>query len=82
VRIITKNTYSIYVYPEDHPPPHCHIRYRDKGPESVIGLPILNLLIGRQITKQIKDVLISNLDKLIKAWQELNPTDNGQQHNK
>lgn len=73
MRIVQSDNCSVYVYPEDHAPPHCHIRYKDNSPESVVGLPLLNLIAGKPVSKPIKKILCQNINELIKAWEQLNP---------
>lgn len=74
VKVIKENFFNVYVYPEDHAPPHCHIRYKGHEAESIVGLPLLNLLAGPVLEKQIKKVLQNNLARLTQKWEELNPT--------
>ena len=76
MKLIKGDNYNVYIYPEDHAPPHCHIRYKDNGPESVVGIPLLNLLVGRKITGAITQTLRENLTMLAETWDKLNPTDN------
>jgi hypothetical protein len=71
MKIIDGDNFSVYVY-IDHPPPHCHVRHGD-GSESIIGLPLLNLITGVKFNKKIHNELISNLDTIIEKWEELNP---------
>ena len=78
MRVIKGDNYNVYIYPEDHAPPHCHVRYKDNETESVVGLPLLNLIAGRVIRKNIKQLLKRNLEKLTRAWDTLNPIDNTQ----
>jgi hypothetical protein len=73
VKIIKGDNFNVYVYPEDHAPPHCHIRYKGNEPESVVGLPLFNLIAGVPVSKPIKKVLRQNINKLTKAWDQLNP---------
>lgn len=73
MKIVKGNNYSIHVYPEDHAPPHCHIRYKNDEAESVVGLPLLNLIAGKPIPKSIRNILIKYINELTKAWEQLNP---------
>lgn len=73
MKVIVGNQFNVYVYPEDHAPPHCHIRYTDNKTESVLGIPLLNHIAGRPVDKGIKDELSKHLKKLLEAWEILNP---------
>lgn len=73
VKIVKGDSYSVYVYPEDHAPPHCHIRYKNDEAESVVGLPLLNLIAGKPVPRPIRNILSNKIDELTKAWEQLNP---------
>jgi hypothetical protein len=72
MKVISGNSYDVYIYPDDHPPPHCHIRYSDEK-ESVVGLPLLNHMYGVKVTRKVNKELINDIDFLIDKWVELNP---------
>ena len=72
MKVIEGDNYDVYIYPDDHPPPHCHIRYCDEE-ESVVGLPLLNHLYGIKSIRKVHNELIKNIDLLIDKWEELNP---------
>lgn len=71
MKIIEGDSYGVYIY-IDHPPPHCHVRHSN-GDESIVGLPLLDLLTGVRLNKKIYDDLISNMDLITDKWEELNP---------
>jgi len=73
VKVVKGDSYSVYVYPEDHAPPHCHIRYKNDEAESVVGLPLLNLITGKPIPRAVRKALIENINELSKIWEQLNP---------
>ncbi|MBN8674281.1 MAG: DUF4160 domain-containing protein [Chitinophagales bacterium] len=74
MRAIKGTNFNVYVYPEDHAPPHCHIRYKGQQAESLVGLPLLNLLAGPVPEKSILKTLQANTKRLMKLWEQLNPT--------
>lgn len=74
MKVIKGDFFNVYVYPEDHAPPHCHVRYKGNKAESIVGIPLLNLLAGPILEKQMKKTLQNNLSKLAQKWEELNPT--------
>lgn len=74
MRVLLEANYTIYVYSEDHAPPHCHVRYTDNGMESLVDLYLLEVMEGRPITKRIRTNLLSNQELLINIWEQLNPT--------
>ena len=72
MRVIKEESFSIYVYAEDHAPPHCHVRFKDKKELSVI-LPSLKGMYGKKIPKEVKQVIKDNIDSLCDMWEQLNP---------
>jgi len=74
VKVIKGVFFNVYIYPEDHAPPHCHVRYKGHKAESIVGIPLLNLLGGPVLEKHVKKALQNNLTMLAEKWEELNPT--------
>lgn len=72
MRVIKRESFSIYVYAEDHAPPHCHVRFKDKKELSII-LPTITGMYGAKIPKEVKKVIMDNIDALSDMWEELNP---------
>lgn len=73
---IGKNAFTIIIHREnEHPPPHCHIRWSD-GTESWVLLPTLRVVFGKELTKAAENVILENLEKLINAWEEYHPKPN------
>ena len=73
MRVLAGTNYIIYVYPEDHAPPHCHVRYSDNGIESLVDLYLFDVIEGRAITRKIRAHLKANQELLITSWERLNP---------
>lgn len=73
MKVIEGLNYDIYIYPDDHPAPHCHVRFYN-GSESVVGLPLLNHICGTKIDKNVRKELYENIESLINNWEKLNPT--------
>lgn len=71
MRVIQNEKFSVYVYPDDHPPPHCHIRYKDDS-SVVVTIPLMVPLYGGTISKEAKKVVKENLNELSKVWEKLN----------
>jgi hypothetical protein len=71
MKVAEYNPFKIYVYADDHPPPHCHVRYND-GSEMSIDLPLLKPRYGETISKEVEKILKLNLDELCEAWEKLN----------
>jgi hypothetical protein len=72
MKVLNSSNFDVYIYTDDHPPQHCHIRFLD-GSESIIGLPLLNLIHGVQIDKKVRMYLLENLETLTTKWDKLNP---------
>jgi|GEM_PF-1779195 hypothetical protein len=75
VKILTNSNFKIYVYPNDHPPPHCHVVFRD-GTDITVDLPLIEVRYGAKISKEIKVAIEEALDKICDAWDALNPIKN------
>jgi len=65
---------KIFVYPGDHPPPHCHVRRKES--ETRVAIPSMMILSGPELSKKEEEMVLSRLDKLCAEFDKLNP----QQH--
>lgn len=63
---------KIYVYTNDHPPPHCHVR-RKNGTETRVAIPSLVILSGDDLSKEEENLVLENLEKLCDEFERLNP---------
>ena len=71
MKVIQYKIFSVYVYANDHPPPHCHVRFKD-GSEISVDLPLILPRYGVTISKEVEEILELNLDKLCTVWEKLN----------
>ncbi|MDD5363541.1 MAG: DUF4160 domain-containing protein [Ignavibacteria bacterium] len=72
MKICGNKNFNIYIYPDEHPPPHCHVRLNDDT-EISVDIPLIEVRYGKTITKAIKVAIEDNIDILCDAWEELNP---------
>ncbi len=72
MRILTGDNFGVYIYDDDHPPPHCHIIFKNQE-DLVITLPLLNEMFGKVIPKKVRNLLLNNLDDLIIYWETKHP---------
>lgn len=70
MRVLKQDNFKVYIY-TDHNPPHCHVLFSD-GNSMVLSLPFLEPLYGGQLKREIKGILLENLDLLCEKWDELN----------
>jgi hypothetical protein len=70
MKVLSNDNFSVYVY-SDHPPPHCHIKYCD-GTVIRISLLLLTSLDEVTISRDLRDYLLDNLDKLTEKWDQYN----------
>jgi hypothetical protein len=75
MRVCGNGKYRVYIY-ADHPPPHCHVR--TAGTDLRVMLPTLEAMDGQTLKKDLRNLLLDNLDRLCEKWSELNPTDNNE----
>lgn len=72
MKVLKHRRYGIYMYPNDHGPPHCHVRLPDKS-EIVVRIPMFKQLYGDQpLPKDLKQILEENIELLLENWDKLN----------
>lgn len=71
MKIVESDSFDVYVFPNDHPPPHCHIIFND-GSEVCVGIIFIDSWYGTKISRNVRKVLLDNMDKLANAWDVLN----------
>ncbi|MDP9046981.1 MAG: DUF4160 domain-containing protein [Bacteroidota bacterium] len=72
MKVLDGDGCAIYIYDEEHPPPHCHVIYTDKS-EIVVGLPFLEGWYGKNVGRKLKRFLNENLETLTEAWDKRHP---------
>lgn len=75
MRVIDADGFAVYIYDDEHPPPHCHVIYAN-GDEIVVGLPFLDVWFGGSIKKKVRKCLEDNLDLLLDTWDNKHPQRN------
>lgn len=63
--------FKVYVYSDDHPPPHCHIRFSD-GEDVSVDIPLIIPRYGMEISKNVEKAIVAHLEELCDAWEQLN----------
>lgn len=61
---------SLHIYRERggrHHRPHVHLRRRDGAPTTVLGLPLLDVIVGPPATGEEMEVLLECLQRLLDA---------------
>lgn len=72
MRVFGNKNFGVFVYKNDHPPPHCHVRFGDKS-EVCVMIPLIQPMYGAEISREIRGEIENHLDTLVKKWDELNP---------
>lgn len=72
MKIAETEKFKVYIYPDDHPPPHCHVRYKG-GLDISVDMPLIEPRYNARITKDVYDIISLNLENLCSAWERLNP---------
>ena len=75
MRILEKDGVAVYIYDNEHPPPHCHLVFSN-GEEKIVGLPLLDVWFGKSIKKWIRNYLEENIETLLNTWDEKHPIRN------
>jgi hypothetical protein len=70
--IVVGKNFSISVYPGDHPPPHCHVRYKDET-EAWVELPSLKVHFGGKLTDDARESILEHFEKICAEYDSLNP---------
>jgi len=74
MKIIDCTNFKVYVYANDHPPPHCHVVLRD-GSNISVDIPLIIPRYGETITKEVKEEIEDNIEELYSAWDKFNPNE-------
>jgi hypothetical protein len=69
---IGTNGFRIIIRGNEHPYPHCHVRWKD-GTESYVLIPSLQVLFGKKLTKAVEKMLLDNLDALCDEFDRICP---------
>ena len=72
MQILSSSGVRVYVYDEDHAPPHCHVVMAD-GTELSVELPLLKEMYGKKLKKNVRKFLEENLDFIADEWEKRNP---------
>jgi hypothetical protein len=72
MKILDGDGFAVYIYDNEHPPPHCHIIYANKR-KVVAGLPLLNGMYGTTVDRLLKKYLTENLELLTETWESKHP---------
>jgi hypothetical protein len=72
MKIVGNDIFGIYIYPNDHPPPHCHVRYKN-GDDISVDIPLIIARYKAQISKPETLMIEENIEKLCSEWERLNP---------
>jgi hypothetical protein len=72
MKILKTKKFKIHIYSNDHPPPHCHVRYNDNS-EISVDLPLIIPRYGATISNEVREFIEKNLDKIYDAWEKIHP---------
>jgi hypothetical protein len=72
MKIFGNERFRIYIREDDHPPPHCHVRFGDES-EICIMIPLIEPMYGATISRDVYDAIENNLDLLTETWDKFHP---------
>ena len=55
---------------QQHHLPHCHVRWADG--ETVVALPLLQVIVGDPLPKAARQLLLGELEEIYAAWNKIN----------
>ncbi|QOJ27847.1 MAG: DUF4160 domain-containing protein [Ignavibacteriales bacterium] len=79
--IINTPNFSIHVWGFDHPPPHCHVRFKD-GSSVCVTIPFIEPMYGATISYAVRKAIEDNLDEIVDYWDALHPIRQPKRKNK
>jgi len=70
-KIHSIKNYNIYLYYQDHQPPHIHIRYQNKAIAimTIDGAIVMEGALPVKIDEEIRRWIISNHQYLLEVWE-------------
>jgi len=74
MKILNTKNFTIHIYSDDHPPPHCHVRFKDS--EVSVDLPLIIPRYGATISKDVKDFIKQNLEEICDEFDRMHPLRN------
>lgn len=72
MRVLGSSGFNVYIYDNDHPPPHCHVVYSNNE-KTIVGLPLLQVIYGKPLKKTVRKYLEDNIDALADIWELKHP---------
>lgn len=72
VSIYSTLYFSIHVRGDDHPPPHCHVRFKD-GSDVSVTIPLIEPMYGATISSEVRKAIEDNLDAIADRWDVFHP---------
>lgn len=72
MKIFSGDKYIVSIHIDDHPPPHCHVRFGD-GSEVCVMIPFLEPMYGATITREVRNDIEDHLDALASVWDRFHP---------
>ena len=72
MRIFGNKFFSVFVYKNDHPPPHCHVRFGDRS-DVCVTIPLIEPMYGAEISREVREEIENNLEELMETWDKFNP---------
>jgi len=80
MKVVGNTKFSLYINQDDHSPPHCHVRYKDK--DISVQLPLITPMYGQKLPNEAKLMIENNLDVLCDVWDSLHPKKRPESKNK
>jgi hypothetical protein len=70
---VSRGAFEVYVYANDHNPPHCHLFWDGGDSEAIIDLRTLGVIRGDVPGARGLRVVTDNRDSIVRWWNRLNP---------
>ena len=71
-RVVSDGTFTIYVFADDHNPPHCHTVWDGAQKATSIDLRTLQPMCGDKLPKKARKLIANFATEIRKEWNRLN----------
>ena len=72
MKVFGNTKFKVYIYKNDHLPPHCHVRFAD-GSEVRVMIPLVEPMDGSTISKEVSEAIVNKLNSLTRIWDKFHP---------
>ena len=72
-RVAQDGGFSVYVYANEHNPPHCHLYWNAGEKEALIDLRTFEVIEGDAVSKRGARIISKRIQEIREVWNQLHP---------